>query len=486
MRNIIIYTTICLTAVMSVLSSCEKTMDINKDPNYPGDVPISMLLPSAELSFAGILGGEMELVGSMWCQHYTQNVGANQYNTTVNYTISNTSYPRFWSIPYTHSLPDLKIIAQKAIEEGADNYYMVSEIMTCFIYHILANWYENIPYSEALMGDKQLYPKYDNGKAVNRALIERLNTALGKAKSAAKSKVLMGKEDIINGGDMNKWVQFGNSLKLKLLMLDFNNNKATIEALLAEDNFLKSDCKIDLFTNKENNSNPLYEYDRRKLNTDQNLAASKTLVKFLNKHDDPRIEAFYERNKIGGYYGLDQGVSPNLNFFIFIAVCRAKLAPQDPVYFISYAETCFLKAEAYARLGRANEAKAAYNSAVTAAFERWGYNAQTFIKDGGPYALNTSSVETMLKSILTQKWVASARSQAWDSFFDINRTGIPALGSKLASDDAYTVGELAPVIDSALNPDEYPKRMIYPKISTENNPNAPEPLSLTQKQWWHK
>ena len=164
MRNIIIYITICMTAAISVLSSCEKTMDINKDPNYPGDAPLNMLLPSAELSFAGILGGEMELVGSLWCQHYTQNIVANQYNTTVNYTMSNTSYPRFWSIPYTHALPDFKIISQKAVEEGADNYYMVSEIMTCFIYHILANWYENIPYSEALMGDKQLYPKYDDCK----------------------------------------------------------------------------------------------------------------------------------------------------------------------------------------------------------------------------------------------------------------------------------------------------------------------------------
>ena len=269
-------------------------------------------------------------------------------------------------------------------------------------------------------------------------------------------------------------------------MLDFDNNKSTIETLLAEDNFIKTDCKIDLCTDKENSSNPLYEYDRRKLNSSQNLAASKTLVKFLKTHDDPRIQAFYEPNRIGGFYGLDQGARPRINFFIFIALCLAKLEPQDPVYFISYAEACFLKAEAFARLGKVNDAKTAYNSAVTAAFERWGYDAKTFIAAGGAYALNTSSIEAMLKNILTQKWVASARSQAWDSFFDINRTGIPALGNKLASDSTYVVGELAPVVDSALNPDEYPKRMIYPKSSTDNNPNAPKPLGITQKQWWQK
>ena len=37
---------------------------------------------------------------------------------------------------------------------------------------------------------------------------------------------------------------------------------------------------------------------------------------------------------------------------------------------------------------------------------------------------------SMLTSILTQKWIASTRCQAWDAWFDINRTGIPVLGTK--------------------------------------------------------
>lgn len=486
MRNIIIYIAICVVAVISVLVSCKRTMDINRDPNYPAEVTVDMLLPSAELSFAGILGGSMELVGGLWCQHYTQNSSANQYNTTVNYTISNTSYVSFWSIPYIHALPDLRIASKKALAEGAYNYYMASEIMTCFIYHLLASWYENIPYTEAVLGDEQLHPKYEEGRSVNKALIKRLDAALGKSAEAASSKTPMGKRDLVNGGDMRKWVQFGKSLKLQLLMLDFETNRQEIEKLLAEDDFLKEDCKLDKFIDRENNSNPLYENDRRKLNTSNNIAASTTLMKFLQVNKDPRIEAIYEPNKDGEYRGLDQGDRPPLTTLNFLLVSLAKIEPTDPVYFISFADLCFLKAEAFVRLGKNNEAEINYNNAVIAAFSRWGYDAKPFIAKGGAYAFDPSSKEAMLKTILTQKWVASARCHAWNSFFDINRTGIPALGSKLVSEAGYVVGELAPVVDSALNPDEYPRRMMYPKNSSEHNANAPQPLPLTQKQWWHK
>lgn len=383
MRNIIIYITICIAGIMSVLPSCKKTLDINRDPNFPGDAPVNMLLSSAELSFAGILGGNMELVGGMWSQHYTQNSSANQYNTTINYTISNTSYGAFWDIPYIHALPDLRITSKKALAEGAYNYYMASEIMTCFIYHVLACWYENVPYTEALMGDEQLNPKYEDGKLINKALIKRLDAALEKSAESMNSKIPMGKRDLVNGGDMRKWVQFGKSLKLQLLMLDFDSNRQEIEKLLAEDDFLKEDCKLDKFIDRENNSNPLYENDRRKLNTSNNIAASTTLMKFLQENKDPRIEAIYEPNKEGEYRGLDQGDRPPLTTLNFLLVSLAKIEPTDPVYFISFADLCFLKAEAFARLGKNNEAEINYNNAVIAAFSRWGYDAKPFIAKGG-------------------------------------------------------------------------------------------------------
>ena len=167
-------------------------------------------------------------------------------------------------------------------------------------------------------------------------------------------------------------------------------------------------------------------------------------------------------------------------------VSVAKLSPTDAVYFMSAAEVAFLQAEAYARLNDAAKAKEAYDQGVSLAFERWGYSAADFVADGAPYAFNNTDLNSMLTSILTQKWIASTRCQAWDAWFDINRTGIPVLGTKHVDEEGYVWGELTPCIGSALAPGEYPRRLLYPKSSSDYNPNTPSVVPLSEKQWWHK
>ncbi len=485
MKNII-RKVVSIFAIVAVLASCDRALDINDNPNYPSDATVSMLLPSAQIAMAGILGGDMELVGSLWSQHYTQNSASNQYNTTVNYTISNASYSRFWTIPYTMSLPDLNIIHNLATEQKLDNYIMVSEIMSCYIFNILSSWYENIPYSESIQGEDKLYPKYDDGKTINTALLARLDAALAKAASAKASPQTMSNDDLIFSGNVDKWVAFGKSLKLKLLMLDFQANKAAITTLINEGGFLTVDGMINKFTDKENSSNPLYENDRRKLNTATNLAASAVLVKFLQDAKDPRIAVFFNKNAAGEYYGLIPGDRPATSVVPKNKISLAVLAPEDPVYFISVAEMYFLQAEAWARIGNAANAKANYDKGVTAAFNRWSFDASAFIKEGGKYAFDATSEATMLRSIFTQKWVAAVRCQAWGSYFDINRAGYPVLGKDRPGDAGYVLGNICPVVDSSLNPEEFPKRFMYPKVSSDNNPNAPKPIAITVKQWWHK
>lgn len=487
MKNIMKYLSIILAVVL--ISSCEGGfMDINTNPNYPADADVTTQLPSGQIGVAAILGGDMELVGGLWSQQYTQNSTSNQYNTTVNYTLSNASYARFWSIPYSIALPDLRNTANLAVKAGYDNYFMAAEITTCFMYHILASWYESIPYTESLQGETNLYPAYDKGTDVNDALIKRIDAALAKQASAAtvESITPMGKSDMIFGGDIEKWVEFGKSLKLKLMMRNWTKYSADIETLLNEGGFLTVDAGIFSFVDKENNSNPLYENDRRKLNTQNNIAACSTLMKYLKATKDPRIAVFYNTNSAGIYNSLDAGNRPS-SFNCSVA----KLAPTDGVYFMSVAEVNFLQAEAWARLGNTANAKAFYDEGVKLAFSRWSVDevildGSSFVATGGAYEFDATSTDTMLKCILTQKWIAATRCQAWDSYFDITRTGIPALGSVLTTDAGYVLGNLTPVVDSSIPAADFPKRMLYPKASSDNNPNAPDVIEITVKQWWQK
>ena len=113
----------------------------------------------------------------------------------------------------------------------------------------------------------------------------------------------------------------------------------------------------------------------------------------------------------------------------------------------------------------------------------------------GAYKFDDANTESMIKSIITQKWVASVRCQAWDAFFDINRTGYPALGKEYTTleesqwkvkDPNYVVGTLTPSFNSVLPAGSFPKRFLITKNSSDNNANAPAVIPLTTKMWWHK
>lgn len=475
------YISVIVAAVL--MTSCSGGfMDINKNPNYPETVtdPL-MLLPSGEIQVAAIVGGDMELVGALWSQQYTQNTASNQYYTTVNYSITNTSYARFWSIPYAGAIPDLVNASKYAAAAGnADNVFIASETMICFMYHILGSWYGDIPYSEAALGNSNLTPKFDDGSTVNDELITRLDQAIAKETSAKSAGVDMSGQDMVFGGSVSSWVAFAKTLKLKLMMRNWTKYSTAIQTALDAGGFLKSDAAITSFINEENHSNPLYENDRRKLNTTRNMVACNTMANYLRTNGDPRIAKFYDKT-YGAYPSNEAGYHGSSS----VRFSRATLAATDPVYFMSAAESYFLQAEAYARLGNKTNAETYYNKGVTEAFERWGYDASSFIAAGGKYAFDNTSTDTMLKCILTQKWVAATRCQAWDSYFDIVRTGIPALGTKLTTEAGYVSGELVPVVGSVLSPTSFPQRMPYPKASSDYNTNTPV-VEINTKQWWQK
>ncbi|MGL5318784.1 MAG: SusD/RagB family nutrient-binding outer membrane lipoprotein [Bacteroidales bacterium] len=487
----ILFTGVILSS-LSGLGSCSDYLDINKNPNYPSEVSESTLLPSGIAGTAAVIGAQYELFGSLWSQHYTQGQTANQYNNICQYNITNATESRMWTTPYAISLPDLDLVIKMSEKKGAWNYWAVAKVMTAFNYHILVDTYGTIPFTEALKAEEGIFnPKYDDSKTiVYPGIIKMLDEVIAKAGQLDDPAYpALNKQDFIfgnsSGNDMSLWVAFAKSLKLKLLMRDFDTNKAAIQALLTENDLLTEDAKMDKFMDLENKSNPLYENDRRKLNTRTNLRACVTLSDYLQYKNDPRLDDFFNPNEDGtGTTGLKYGDKPTALKTTQVSI--VKLDPTDAVYFMSAAEVSFLKAEAYARLNDAAKAKTNYEEGVTLAFERWGEDATTFIATGGAYAFDAANTNSMLTCILTQKWIAATRCQAWDAWFDINRTGIPALGTTFPGETEYVWGQLTPCIGTTIGAGQFPRRLLIPKSSSDYNPNAPKVIPLQDKQWWHK
>lgn len=498
----------------TTFTSCNDYLDVNDNPNFPTKTTIEALMPSACLSTIVQFGLNGPIIGSMWLQHTTQGNTTNQYNTTVNYSITVSSYNALFTNAMINTLPDLKDMMTIAEENDAWNFWFVGQVLKVYNFHILADLYENIPFTEALDIDQFPYPKYDDGKTVvYPGLLKMLDEALAKSTEAtAPTNPTLGKYDLFMGGNIKKWISFAKNLKLKILVRDFNANKAQIEALIAEDDFLKEDCAITLFEDATNKGNPFYEYNIRQLNTKENIRACHTLCDFLLVNNDPRIEYFYQlttdaNNAIAAgkeltnqekYEGIPCGNRVPTSTISLKQSSRFMQAYDDPAFLMNKAEILFLLAEVNARLGNADKAKVLYNDGVAASFDRWSGTkgkAAEFTADGGVYAFKSGSTEEMIKCIMTQKWISYVRANSLDGWFDRLRTGYPAISNvdqvrvsakpnERELTPGYELGTLVDPFISTMAAHETPRRFQTPNASGQYNPNAPEPKSLNEPMWW--
>lgn len=491
---------------LTLMYSCE--LDINRNPNYPSEVGVNKFFPSGILWTSSAIGSDLQLIGGMWAQHWAQHANSNQYINIDTYNMQNSStyVTRPWAMLYSGALTDFQESIKKAESEKAWNYWMASKIMTAYCYHLLVETYSDVPFSEALNFDNYLHPKFDDSKEVTQGIISLIDEALAKKTEAEQSGIPMGSNDIIFGGSIQDWTKFAKSLKLKILLRDpiFSNNQAAIAALMNENDLLDSDCNVRVFEDKENNSNPLYENDRRKLNTPQNIRASSTLARYLFQYNDPRAAAFMEKAVTtdpvyGSYVGMPQG-GYTLGSSWGNRTSRAVIKATDPVWLMSFAEVEFIKAEAFVKLGDNAAAKTCYDNGVTLSFERWGeemdannnpvipasFDINNFIGTGKPYEFNQSSQTTMLESIWRQKWISMVRCQEWEAYLESNRTGYPVKGLLTTLDPLYVVGNFAPSINTVLPTGEWPRRLLYPKTSSDYNENTPDVIPIQTKMWWHK
>lgn len=514
MKKNIIYNILMALIISVTIVSCDDILDINKNPNYPTEATLETLLPSAGATTVAQWGYNGQLIGDLWNQYVTQGNSTNQYNTTANYSLTQDSYNAFWTNAYANTLPDLKILITMAEEKDAWNYWLIAKVLTAYNFHLLTDFYGDIPFTEALNATEFPNPKYDDSKTVvYPGIIALLDEAIAKESQAkASSNPVITNGDYYFGGNIDKWVAFAKSLKLKLYIRDFETNKTQIAALISAGGLLLEDCAFTVFEDATNKGNPLYEYNIRQLNTKENLRACHTFLEFLLANNDPRIVEIYELTSdaqaaINGgetltyremYGGLPCGTKPSTtagedDAVPLVKSSRYKQAYSDPVYLMNAAECYFLVAEAQARLGNASDAKTAYDEGVRNAFERWGFDATSFTQTGGVYEFDSSSPNAMLKCILTQKWVASAKANSWDAWLDRNRTGIPAISdaekvrvSNITPglEPGYELGTLVRPGTTVLQAREIPRRLPVPNVSALYNPNAPQTKLIQEPLWW--
>jgi len=370
---------IILCAGIFFLASCKDYLDINKDPNFPATVEDYLVLPAAQVSIASVFSADYGLIGSFWAQHWAQNNTSSQYKTFESYTIASNDNNIDFSYRelYYGGLADNEIIHLKAKADSNWGVYLMTSTMKAYTFQYLVDLYDNVPYSEAFKGDEGLLnPKIDKGPDIYAAIYELLNEALGKDVSDFNTS-RYADYDLWCGGSLDKWTRLANTIKLRLLLRQWDANTAfaqtEIAGLLANAQFLASEVQFTNFEDANSKSNPMYESDQRLLNTTNNIRANLTLMSFLTANGDARRDTMFE--EVGGAYnGLVTG-SYEIATTVFDATTitsRPRQSPTMPINLTTVAEAEFLQAEAYLRLGDAAAAKLHYDAGVTSSFQRMG------------------------------------------------------------------------------------------------------------------
>jgi hypothetical protein len=481
-----------VAALVLTTSACDSLLtDINQNPNAPESVPVTNLLLGGIRDVAqnaaerGAFGKWTMLYhGENWAQHVAQPV----YNDEDFY-IPRAGIPDvIWDDMY-FALSDLATAKSLADASGDDNIWAIAEIMTVYGFMILTDYFGDIPYSEALNLDAGVsYPAYDSQATIYPDLIARLGAAAGRIDTGAF--ITFQAYDPVYAGDMNGWLLFANSLRLRLAMRMVNDMagpaQAAFEAAWADGVFASVADEADVDWNgTQPAANPVYEaivYAGRP----GDFRMSESLIDRLAALNDPRLPIYAEPAESDAQYrGLRNGLlpgeyTPARTAGDFSTIGAYFLDASTPSDLMSYSEVLFLGAEAAAR-GWAVGSTAAtlYAAGITASMESVGVapgDITTYLAQASVgYATGTYQG---LDAIRVQKWI-SLYFAGPEAFADLRRTGFDW------TTDAGTTGtDLLPAANSDIGP-TFPARLFYPQNEALRNPdNYPGDAELTDVLWW--
>jgi hypothetical protein len=478
-----------ITGSIVIFSSCKKQLDINHDPSKPdaSQGSPSLLFPTAVMSSAGRIGGDLNILGGIWAEYYTQANSSNQYKTIDAYNLQNTDYNGAYTELYSGAISDYQFVLNKSEASGDWNYFLMATVMKSYTIGVLADLYDKVPYSQASLGTGNLNPAFDDGYTIYTDLLKKIDEALAKD-FTAKTNTDPSTNDLIFGGDMGKWKKFANTLKLKMYLRMINAKPGEAETgikKLYSDGaaFLDVDAAVTGFTATPDKQNPFYAYNIQRLNVGTNLRASKTFTTWLSANGDPRNVAYFGS---ASPVAMHQGdfTSTDASYGTSAVFVQA---PTDPVEFISLAESYFMQAEARERYYAGTDAQGLYNKGVLAAFAQNGNDGSAFIAPGGKYEYPVAgSLDQKIEAIIVQKWASLAYgSHSLEAFFERNRTGYPKSSAVYSTDLSYIPGQLV-YSKNGVTSGKFPKRLLWPDVERSRNTSTPAEVPLTTPVWWAK
>ncbi|WGD33768.1 SusD/RagB family nutrient-binding outer membrane lipoprotein [Olleya sp. YS] len=491
MKNINTIIKISLLVISTLIISCSDVL-VNEDPNgvVIDELPPEVILPGALTLPAATLSTTMNGLGNTMIATWSGNAQQVQapYFVEFQYQLTTDFYSGIWDNLMART-GNLTTIINNNNPGNYDYFKAAAKIYRAFYFQYLVDLYGDIPFTDIHQRGDLLFPTYDNQVEVYINLISQINEAIAQISNTdTNSAITMGTNDVVMGGDMDKWVKFGNSLKLRMLLRMYDYAQTTPDVLtflnsevtmLNSADFLGSGEDVTInpgYSDEQGRMNPFAEtfgYDPGEFGnssnqTFSNLRAGPTtfLVEFLNGTTngvmDPRLNRLYAtRSGQSSIQGNTQGggdqpsrIGPGL-----------LISPQQDGYIMTASESLFLQSEAVEKgLLTSGNAKALFESAIESSFNRLGANI-------GGYLSSINNINTVgwdgstnkLEAIITQKWIDLGGTNGIETWIEYTRTGFPSN---------------MPLPDITSRPDR-PNRLLYPTSEYSGNSANVNPYGQT-------
>jgi hypothetical protein len=421
------------------VSACDSLTDVNQNPNTPTDVDAGLILPNAIRN--AVEGGTHSNWQAMshtgvWAYHIVEL----QYPDEDRGNVRPGNMDGFWSAYYTGPLMDIQTVINKGVEDEDINVEAVGMIWKSFIFHVVTDYWGDVPYSEALgftdpeTGELETTPVYDTQQEVYTGMLADLTTAATMLQSPGGSD--FGGGDLLYSSDFEAWRRFANSLRMRLAMrlseVDPGTAETQFAAAYAAGGFQSNADNAMLRYPGSPYENPQYE---NYLGRDDH-GISQAMVDTLASLADPRLALYAEpaantglyRGHENGWGSLPPGTS--LDDFSRVGNFWRRDGANTPSTVMTYSEVLFLQAEAVLRGWIAGDAAALYTAAITAnmnQFDEWGpANGPSDTEIATYLALPRVIPDGTLDQVYLQKWIALFMNGS-EGWFDNRRTDIPFL-----------------------------------------------------------
>lgn len=435
-------------------SSCKKFLEgYDEDPNNPTEVTPDLLLSTSQVATAYVYGSDYARYSDMWVQH--QAGTDRQFSAIGSYTITESDMDNIWRFnAYGGGMEDLHGLMNSA---GNTAYQGIASILMAANLGLLTDGFGDIPYSDAFQGADNTKPTYDSQQDIYNTIISLLSGA--GAQLDAESALYPGADDLMYGGDLDKWKKAANALLaryyLHLANNDASNYQKALDAIDAGA-FESNDDDLEVpFGSLEVEHNIWFQFLEQRPGY---ISMGKYFIDQLNALSDPRLAVYATQNDMGVYEGAAPGDATSSSFSI---LGSAYASEDSPIPVMTYVEQKFIEAEAAFNTGDMSRAATAYNDGVAASLDKFGIDDPTYLATN---ASETSGSIT-LEKIMMQKYYGMLTQ--FESWTDYRRTGIPAI---------------TPASGSAV-----PTRFLYPlseRLYNKDNVDNEGTITIYQKLWW--